>query len=294
MAWVRLSDTHGDDPRVVGLSDRAFRIDVEALLYSARHRTDGLVPAAVLAKFPPAAVRELVAARRWRRVKAGVLIVDWREHLLSRAEDEDLRRKRAEAGRKGGERSQAKRRAKAEARAQASADAFASPSGEATVGASPDPTRPDPDRDQDVVMNDGFLAKWRGPVEWPVTDRRILVASLSKTDATEEEAEEIGRRLLPQVNAGRVRASRGVVAEELIRVREERRDRADREARYVTREAELREARLAEVQAAGYDRVQAGRIVDAIERAGIPVNVALDDRELERFARSIRAVRVGA
>lgn len=62
--WTRLDDNFPDHPKVVGLSDRAFRVHVTGLCYASRHLTDGFVPRAA-AKSWGRAVAELVEARLW-------------------------------------------------------------------------------------------------------------------------------------------------------------------------------------------------------------------------------------
>lgn len=46
MTWVKLDDAFGDHPKILGLSDSAFRLHVLSLCYSARYLTDGNVPTA--------------------------------------------------------------------------------------------------------------------------------------------------------------------------------------------------------------------------------------------------------
>jgi hypothetical protein len=41
--WVKLSDTFPEDERILGLSDKAFRLHVAALCASARNLTDGVI-----------------------------------------------------------------------------------------------------------------------------------------------------------------------------------------------------------------------------------------------------------
>lgn len=72
MAWLRVDDGYGEHPKVVGLSDRAFRLHTVALCYCARNLTDGhlerravKVIAAILDKPVKNAVAELVKGRLW-------------------------------------------------------------------------------------------------------------------------------------------------------------------------------------------------------------------------------------
>jgi hypothetical protein len=50
MGWVRLDDNFADHPKVIALSDTAFRLYIEALCYSNRQLTDGFIPMAVYLK----------------------------------------------------------------------------------------------------------------------------------------------------------------------------------------------------------------------------------------------------
>jgi hypothetical protein len=44
MGWVRLDDNFADHPKVIALSDPAFRLYIQALCYSNRQLTDGFIP----------------------------------------------------------------------------------------------------------------------------------------------------------------------------------------------------------------------------------------------------------
>jgi len=43
MSWVRLDDNFADHPKVMGLSDSAFRLYIESLCYANRYLTDGII-----------------------------------------------------------------------------------------------------------------------------------------------------------------------------------------------------------------------------------------------------------
>jgi hypothetical protein len=61
MTWVRLDDQFPDHPKVVNLSDRAFRLHVWGICYSARFLTDGLIQRdAIPEKYRTAPLRALV------------------------------------------------------------------------------------------------------------------------------------------------------------------------------------------------------------------------------------------
>ncbi len=100
MGWLRLDDAFGDHPKIIGLSDRAFRAHVMGLLYCARHLTDGIVPRAAAPKV--AAVRELERAGLWTSTRGGGwLIHDFLDYNPSKAETLDKRSAKSMAGAKG-------------------------------------------------------------------------------------------------------------------------------------------------------------------------------------------------
>ncbi len=105
MSWVRLDDGMSEHPKIIGLSNGAFRAHIRGLCYCARHLTDGHVPAPAAKQWGSRAITELVAGGVWRETKAGYEIHDYLDWNPSRDEAEELKRKRAEAGRRGGSRS---------------------------------------------------------------------------------------------------------------------------------------------------------------------------------------------
>jgi hypothetical protein len=74
MTWTRLADDFYDHPKIVALSDRAFRAYVIGLCYSSRHLTDGVVPGNLV---PPRASAELVEGGLWEKVPKGFEIHDY-------------------------------------------------------------------------------------------------------------------------------------------------------------------------------------------------------------------------
>lgn len=96
MPWVRLDDGFSDHPKVVGLSDSAFRTHVSALCYCNRHLTDGHVPAVI----GNSCVDELVDAGLWSMNGSGYVIHDYLEFQPSRASVLEERAKAAERMRK--------------------------------------------------------------------------------------------------------------------------------------------------------------------------------------------------
>ncbi len=64
--YIRLHDGMPDHPKVVGLSDAAFRLYVESLCWCSRHLTDGQVPPAAMQRmggWSPDTLDELASAR---------------------------------------------------------------------------------------------------------------------------------------------------------------------------------------------------------------------------------------
>ena len=51
MAWVRIHDDAMSHPKIVGLSDKAFRLWIWGLSYAQRHLTDGCVTADAMSHF---------------------------------------------------------------------------------------------------------------------------------------------------------------------------------------------------------------------------------------------------
>jgi hypothetical protein len=76
--WLRLDDGFGEHPKIVDLSDKAFRVHVLALLYCARNLTDGRLPA----RYPVdvSTGRELVRRGLWAPTEGGGWVIhDWSE-----------------------------------------------------------------------------------------------------------------------------------------------------------------------------------------------------------------------
>lgn len=69
MSWANLDDQFPTHPKVVRLTDAAFRLHVSAICYCANHMTDGLIDAdavrLLVPRFKPSAVTELVERGVW-------------------------------------------------------------------------------------------------------------------------------------------------------------------------------------------------------------------------------------
>lgn len=111
MSWVRLDDKFADHPKVIRLSDKAFRIHVWAMCYCAQHSPGiGHFPVAALkGKATASTIDELVKARLWDRLDDDDLAIHDFEDYNPKPGD------KAEAGRRGGIASGEARRSKREA-----------------------------------------------------------------------------------------------------------------------------------------------------------------------------------
>ena len=98
MGWVRLDDNFADHPKVIALTDTAFRLFITGLCYSNRQLTDGLIPYQIVMTWvgdnPEKPSDELEDQNLWERVDKGFLIRSYDEYQPTR---EKVESKRAEA-----------------------------------------------------------------------------------------------------------------------------------------------------------------------------------------------------
>ena len=75
---VKLDDTFADHPLIAGVSDGAFRLYVNALLWSAKYDTGRQIPAGVLRQLrgTPRFARELVSRGLWDATHEGWSVVE--------------------------------------------------------------------------------------------------------------------------------------------------------------------------------------------------------------------------
>ncbi len=94
MPWFKLDDSTYDHPKIVQVSDGAFRLWITAGLYCARHLTDGIISPGTL-KVLQAKGRhcdELWSAGLWERIpEGGYRFHDWHDYQPTR---EDVQRPR--------------------------------------------------------------------------------------------------------------------------------------------------------------------------------------------------------
>jgi hypothetical protein len=145
--WVKLDDGFVSHPKIVDLSDRAFRLHVAALCHSGRNLTDGwLSPRAVrtvaveVDADPVELPLELVAAGVWERDDAG----GYRIHDFG---DYNPTAERVKA-----DREKARKRMAAARSSERSPKQVREREGGRAVARSPSPSRPDPDtRDSEAA-----------------------------------------------------------------------------------------------------------------------------------------------
>jgi hypothetical protein len=109
VTWAKFDDKMATHPKVVALSDGAFRLHASGILYCSMHLTDGRVPRDVVPglvpKYQAVHLRELVIAGLWTAPVGGRIthytIHDYLQWNRSRAEAEAKRAARSSAGRKG-------------------------------------------------------------------------------------------------------------------------------------------------------------------------------------------------
>lgn len=107
MPWANLDDQFPKHPKVVPLSDAAFRLHVAGICYSAQYETDGVVAAEMVPllvpRFRQRSLDELLAGKRplWVPHAEGYEIHDYLEWNRSKAQIEAERERKRKAGRKG-------------------------------------------------------------------------------------------------------------------------------------------------------------------------------------------------
>lgn len=138
MTWFKVDDSFYDHPKVFDAPDCAVALWTRAGTWSARNLTDGFVPANLPARLcddPDTAVRQLIDRGLWKKTRGGYRFHDWGDYQPTADNVRELKRKRAEAGRIGGQ-------AKAAKQTASKSQASASDVGKQNSA----PTRPDPSR----------------------------------------------------------------------------------------------------------------------------------------------------
>lgn len=140
MGWSKIDDGYPDHPKVVDLSDRAFRVDITAWCYCSRFLTDGHLPETVLRRWASSKViTELVQAGRLDEVPSGFEVHDYLVYNPTRAEVLDQREKqRAQRSAAGKARAAGAQRAVGRF---VGGDTNGSPAGSLEASTSPGPAR---------------------------------------------------------------------------------------------------------------------------------------------------------
>lgn len=98
MGWVRIDDNFADHPKVIGLSDSAFRLFITGLCYANRQLTDGLIPYQIVNAWVGDNIEkpsdELEDQELWERSDKGFLIRSYSEYQPTK---EKVQKKREEA-----------------------------------------------------------------------------------------------------------------------------------------------------------------------------------------------------
>lgn len=170
MSWVKIDDGMPDHPKIVQLSDAAFRLHIAAMCYSSRYGLDGRIPG----DWPgvrrrTVLVNSLVKAGVWVRTvgQSGeeFQIHDFLEYNPSAAERKALSESRAKAGRIGGQ-----------AKPQAIASASASDSAQAKRKPSPPLPSPSPEESLPGTQSKPPTSSISGGGEPEAPSSRVLAA----------------------------------------------------------------------------------------------------------------------
>jgi len=97
VTWIKIDDTLPNNPKILPLSDGAFRLYIEALCYCNQYLTDGFLADAVLLRLDLNNHRkELVEACLWIECLDGMQINDYTEHQTAKSEVEKKREQNKE------------------------------------------------------------------------------------------------------------------------------------------------------------------------------------------------------
>ena len=107
MPWANFDDQFASHPKIVPLSDAAFRLHVSGICYCAKHLTDGLIGAEAVPtlrpRFRPTMLAELVDRGLWLQHGDVYEIRDYLDWNRSKEQVESERNRKRQGGRKGAE-----------------------------------------------------------------------------------------------------------------------------------------------------------------------------------------------
>lgn len=96
---VRIVNTMPEHPKIVGLSDRAFRVFVEVICYCSRQESDGkITKAAMQRNASTKTIKELVTAGLLETIETGYLVHDYLSFNRAASEIQSYRESKSEAG----------------------------------------------------------------------------------------------------------------------------------------------------------------------------------------------------
>lgn len=107
MPWVNLDDQFPSHPKIMPLSDAAFRLHISGICYCNKHLTDGLIGAEAVPtlrpRYRPNMLAELIDRGLWMAHGDVYEIRDFLDWNRSKADVEAERDRKRSAGRKGAE-----------------------------------------------------------------------------------------------------------------------------------------------------------------------------------------------
>lgn len=115
MSWAKLDDNFPDHPKIVAAGPMAGWLYVCGLCFCNRFTTDGFIPETQVRRLVDLPNTDELADRLidvglWEQAKGGYQVHDYLEHQSSREHIETVRKARAEAGAKGGSKTQSNRK----------------------------------------------------------------------------------------------------------------------------------------------------------------------------------------
>jgi hypothetical protein len=94
MTWIKLDDKLPNNPKILPLSDKAFRLYIEGMCYANQYLTDGFLADAVIKRLDAGNVAsELIEAGLWDECNGGINIHDYMKHQTSKDEIESKQEK---------------------------------------------------------------------------------------------------------------------------------------------------------------------------------------------------------
>ncbi len=96
MTWVKIDDSFPNHPKIVGLTDKAFRIHISGLCYCGTYLTDGFIPMTIARQLCNENINyiaELCEAGLWKEAMSenGFRIHDYLSHQTSKTQVEEKR-----------------------------------------------------------------------------------------------------------------------------------------------------------------------------------------------------------